>query len=79
MNAQLFKFAYARGVQHALVNTGAINKYANEELADAAAEEAAAEMPEEANPLEADIEDGVTADVAAKLVYTLSRELRYGE
>ena len=34
----IFKVAYARGVQHALVNTGAIRKYANEAEADAAAE-----------------------------------------
>jgi hypothetical protein len=64
----IFKVAYARGVQHALVQTGAIHKYANEALADAAAAEAAAEMPAELPVEDVEVPENVTADVAAKLV-----------
>ena len=64
----IFKVAYARGVQHALVNTGAIHKYANEHEADKAAEMAAAEMSDSIDPLEHDVPAEETADVATKLV-----------
>ena len=64
----IFKVAYARGVQNALINTGAIGKYANEEIADAAAEIAAAEMAADAEPIEGHVASDDTANVAAKLV-----------
>ena len=64
----IFKVAYARGVQHALVNTGAIRKYANEGDADMAAEMAAAEMAEDLEPVAEEVPAGDTAAVAAKLV-----------
>jgi hypothetical protein len=66
--SMIFKVAYARGVQHALVQAGAIHKYANEAMADAAAAEAAAEMPDAVQPEEAAVPESVTSDVAAKLV-----------
>lgn len=66
--SMIFKVAYARGVQHALVQAGAIHKYANEAMADAAAAEAAAEMPDAVMPEEAAVPESVTSDVAAKLV-----------
>jgi hypothetical protein len=66
--SMIFKVAYARGVQHALVQAGAIRKYANEALADAAAAEAATEMPDAVQPEEAPVPESVTSDVAAKLV-----------
>ena len=66
--SMIFKVAYARGVQHALVQAGAIHKYANEAMADAAAAEAAAEMPNAVQPEEAPVPESVTSDVAAKLV-----------
>ncbi len=65
---QLFKVAYARGVQHALVNTGAINKYANEAIADLAAAVAAGEVPDDLDVAEVVVPDAVTGEVAAKLV-----------
>jgi hypothetical protein len=64
----IFKVAYARGVQNALVNTGAIGKYANEEMADVAAEIAAEEMSEDVEPVEGPVAADETADVAAKLI-----------
>jgi len=67
MNGHVFKFAYARGVQHALVNSGAIAHYKSAEDADEAAEMAAAEMAEDLDATEPVEEDG-TAEVAAKLV-----------
>jgi hypothetical protein len=71
MNNQLFKFAYVRGVQRALIQSGALRKYANEELADEAAMEAAEGM--EADPLEEVPAEG-TADVAATLLEDLSQQ-----
>ena len=64
----IFKVAYARGVQHALVNTGAIRKYASEGDADMAAEMAAAEMAGDLEPMAEEVPAGDTAAVAAKLV-----------
>lgn len=64
----IFKVAYARGVQNALINTGAIGKYASEEIADMAAEIAAAEMDADAEPIEGHVSSDDTANVAAKLV-----------
>lgn len=66
--SSIFKVAYARGVQHALVATNAIHKYASEEQADAAAATAAEEMPAEAAPESQEVPQAVTGDVAAKLV-----------
>lgn len=66
--SSIFKVAYARGVQHALVATNAIGKYASEEQADAAAAAAAEEMPPEAAPEGQEMPPSVTGDVAAKLV-----------
>ena len=60
--SMIFKVAYARGVQHALVQAGAIHKYANEAMADAAAAEAAAEMPAAVQP-EADDRRSITLKV----------------
>lgn len=66
--SSIFKVAYARGVQHALVAANAIGKYASEEQADAAAAAAAEEMPAEAVPEAQEMPPSVTGDVAAKLV-----------
>jgi hypothetical protein len=65
---KLFKVAYARGVQHALVGAGAIRKYANEAMADLAAEVASEEVPEGLDVAGAQVPDEVTGGVAGKLV-----------
>jgi len=71
---KLFKVAYVRGVQNALVRAGAIGKYANEAMADLAAEVAADEIPLELAVAEEEVPEEVTGDVAAKLLELAEEE-----
>ena len=69
----LFKFAYVRGIQHALINTGALQKYANEDLANAAAVQAAEGNLGDVDAL-AEVPAEQTADAAAALLENAAQE-----
>lgn len=62
----LFKAAYVRGVNQALIDTGAV-KYASEELAAEVADTVAGNT-EMAEPIESEVADDTTAELAAQLV-----------